>query len=89
MSWREDVPIWAEEMLYLEIISLLFWAKFEWELSATFLQSLYLSVSGISEELHTDSIDGGHEANYGLGHVPGRRRTPTNCIRGKWSAVTG
>jgi hypothetical protein len=23
------------------------------------------------EELHTDSIDGGHEANYGLGHVPG------------------
>jgi hypothetical protein len=29
------------------------------------------------EELHTDSIDGGHEANYVLGHVPGRGRTPT------------
>jgi hypothetical protein len=29
------------------------------------------------EELHTDSIDGGHEASYGLGHVPGRGRTPT------------
>jgi hypothetical protein len=28
------------------------------------------------EELHTDSIDGGHEANYGLGHVSGRGRTP-------------
>jgi hypothetical protein len=27
--------------------------------------------------LHTDSIDGGHEASYGLGHVPGRGRTPT------------
>jgi hypothetical protein len=32
------------------------------------------------EELHTDSIDGGHEANYGLGHVPGRGRTPTNHV---------
>jgi hypothetical protein len=30
------------------------------------------------EELHTDSIDGGHEASYGLGHVPGRGRTPTH-----------
>jgi hypothetical protein len=29
------------------------------------------------EELHTDSINGGHEASYGLGHVPGRGRTPT------------
>jgi hypothetical protein len=33
------------------------------------------------EELHIDSIDGGHEANYGLGHVPGRGRTPTNLLR--------
>ena len=24
------------------------------------------------EELHTDSIDEGYEANYGLGHAPGR-----------------
>jgi hypothetical protein len=32
------------------------------------------------EELHTDSIDGGHEASYGLGHVPGRERTPTFMI---------
>jgi hypothetical protein len=31
----------------------------------------------LMEELHTDSIDGAHEANYGLGHVPGRGRTPT------------
>jgi hypothetical protein len=29
------------------------------------------------EELHTDSIDGGHEAIYRLGHVPGRGCTPT------------
>jgi hypothetical protein len=29
------------------------------------------------EELHSDNIDGGHEASYGLGHVPGRGRTPT------------
>jgi hypothetical protein len=29
------------------------------------------------EELHTDSIDGSHEASYRLGHVPGRGRTPT------------
>jgi hypothetical protein len=29
------------------------------------------------EELHTDSIDKGHEASYRLGHVPGRGRTPT------------
>jgi hypothetical protein len=29
MSWREDVPIWAEGVLYLEITSLLFWVKFE------------------------------------------------------------
>jgi hypothetical protein len=33
------------------------------------------------EELHTDSIDGGHEASYGLGHVLGRGRTPTNSFR--------
>jgi hypothetical protein len=33
------------------------------------------------EELHTDSIDGGHEASYGLGHVPGRGRTPTEMLR--------
>jgi hypothetical protein len=33
------------------------------------------------EELHTDSIDGGREANYGLGHVPGRGRTPTVLIQ--------
>jgi hypothetical protein len=32
------------------------------------------------EELHTDSIDGGHEASYGLGHVPGRGRTPTTML---------
>jgi hypothetical protein len=38
-----------------------------------------LKVASIAlmEELHTDSIDGGHEASYGLGHVPGRGRTPT------------
>jgi hypothetical protein len=30
------------------------------------------------EELHTESIDGGYEASYGLGHVPGRGRTPTD-----------
>jgi hypothetical protein len=35
------------------------------------------------EELHTDSINGGHEANYGLGHVPGRGRTPTLLMRGE------
>jgi hypothetical protein len=29
------------------------------------------------EELHTNSIDGGREASYGLGHVTGRGRTPT------------
>jgi hypothetical protein len=29
MSWREDVLIWVEGMLYLEITSLLFWVKFE------------------------------------------------------------
>jgi hypothetical protein len=29
------------------------------------------------EELHIDSINRGHEASYGLGHVPGRGRTPT------------
>jgi hypothetical protein len=29
------------------------------------------------EELHIDSIDGGHEASYRLGHVSGRGRTPT------------
>jgi hypothetical protein len=29
------------------------------------------------EELHTDSIDGGSEAIYRPGHVPGRGRTPT------------
>jgi hypothetical protein len=34
----------------------------------------------LMEELHTDSIDGGHEANYGLGHVPGRGRTPTKVV---------
>jgi hypothetical protein len=32
------------------------------------------------EELHTDSINGGHEASYGLGHVPGRGRTPTLVV---------
>jgi hypothetical protein len=32
------------------------------------------------EELHTDSIDGGHEAIYRLGHVPGRGCTPTDII---------
>jgi hypothetical protein len=45
----------------------------------------FISVSSIPvsdvvflmEELHADSIDGGHEASYGLGHVPGRGRTPT------------
>jgi hypothetical protein len=30
------------------------------------------------KELHTDNINGGHEASYRLGHVPGRGRTPTN-----------
>jgi hypothetical protein len=30
------------------------------------------------EELHTDSIDKGYEANYRLGHVSGRGRTLTN-----------
>jgi hypothetical protein len=35
------------------------------------------ATSCMMEELHTDSIDGGHEASYGLGHVPGRWRTPT------------
>jgi hypothetical protein len=34
------------------------------------------------EELYTDSIDGGHEASYGLGHVSGRGRTPTTV---KWT----
>ena len=24
------------------------------------------------KELHTNNINGGHEASYGLGHVPGR-----------------
>jgi hypothetical protein len=38
------------------------------------------------EELHTDSIDGGHEASYGLGHVPGRGRTPTLPLE-LWLAV--
>jgi hypothetical protein len=32
------------------------------------------------KELHTDSIDGSHEASYGLGHVPGRGRTPTRDV---------
>jgi hypothetical protein len=32
----------------------------------------------LMEELHTDSIDGGHEAIYRLGHVPGRGCTPTD-----------
>jgi hypothetical protein len=36
----------------------------------------------LMEELHTDSIDGGSEANYGLGHVPGRGRTPTLPLEG-------
>jgi hypothetical protein len=36
-----------------------------------------LRVRKLMEELHTDSIDGGHEASYGLGYVPGRGRTPT------------
>jgi len=30
------------------------------------------------EELHTDSIDGGSEAIYRPGHVPGWGRTPTD-----------
>jgi hypothetical protein len=29
------------------------------------------------EELHTDSIDGGYEASYGLGHVLERARILT------------
>ena len=29
------------------------------------------------EELHTDSIDGGSEAIYRPGHMPGWGRTPT------------
>jgi hypothetical protein len=33
------------------------------------------------EELHTDSINGGHEANYGLGHVPERGRTPIIMLK--------
>ena len=37
-------------------------------------------IEAVMEELHTDSIDGGHEASYGLGHVPGRGRTPTSGI---------
>jgi hypothetical protein len=36
-----------------------------------------LDIASVMEELHTDSIDGGHEASYGLGHVPGRGVTPT------------
>jgi hypothetical protein len=40
------------------------------------------------EELHIDSIDGGYEANYGLGHVPGRGRTPTNLTATAAAAVT-
>jgi hypothetical protein len=39
------------------------------------------------EELRTDSIDGGHEANYGLGHVPGRGRTPTELLISNLLAV--
>jgi hypothetical protein len=34
------------------------------------------------EELHTDSIDGGSEAIYRPGHVPGRGRTPTLPLAG-------
>jgi hypothetical protein len=44
------------------------------------LSPLYISTideKSLMEELHTDSNDGGHEASYGLGHVPGRGRTPT------------
>jgi hypothetical protein len=29
------------------------------------------------EELHTNSINRGHEASYRLNHVPGKGRTPT------------
>lgn len=32
----------------------------------------------LMEELNTDSTDRGQEASLGLGHVPRRRRTPTN-----------
>jgi hypothetical protein len=39
------------------------------------------------EELHSDSIDGGHEASYGLGHVPGRGRTPTTVIVRRLSSI--
>jgi hypothetical protein len=42
--------------------------------------SLFDCGGSLMEELHTDSIDGGHEASYGLGHVPGRGRTPTIII---------
>jgi hypothetical protein len=45
--------------------------------SITFVNKKVCMTRLMMEELHTDSIDGGHEANYGLGHVPGRGRTPT------------
>ena len=32
------------------------------------------------KELHTDSINGGHEASYGLSHVSGGERTPTKML---------
>jgi hypothetical protein len=41
------------------------------------LRDSMIFAAPLMEELHTDSIDGGHEASYGLGHVPGRGRTPT------------
>ena len=34
-------------------------------------------LNNVTEELHIDSIDGGSEAIYRLGHVLGRGRTPT------------
>jgi hypothetical protein len=42
---------------------------------------LRLALIGIlMEELHTDSIDGATRPTMGLGHVPGRGRTPTSII---------
>jgi len=35
------------------------------------------NVSSLMKELHTESIDGGARPAMGLGHVPGRGRTPT------------
>lgn len=35
------------------------------------------NVSSLMKELHAESIDGGAKPAMGLGHVPGRGRTPT------------